>query len=148
MSSSRKRDTHTCCRAFLPVLPVVMTYRGSNPDLPHARHTLYLYTIAVVWIHWINKPEKEELKKNREQVISLEIVFRKLRTRVNFYNICTFTVLIICTKALKGHGDFPKIVISNCAIRSHGSVIRSHGLVIRSFEYDNPFSRIAIRSLE
>ena len=33
------------------------------------------------------------------------------------------------------------IVISNCAIRSHG-------LVIRSFELDNSFSRIAIRSLK
>ena len=33
------------------------------------------------------------------------------------------------------------IVISNCAIRSHG-------LVIRSIELDNPFSRVASRSLE
>ena len=41
-----------------------------------------------------------------------------------------------------------KIVISNCAIRSHGLVIRSHKLEIRSLELDNPFFRIAIRSLE
>ena len=57
------------------------------------------------------------------------------------------------TKVLKGHGDFQKkshkeIVISDCAIRSHGLVIRSHGLVIRSLELDNSVSRIAIRSLE
>ena len=35
------------------------------------------------------------------------------------------------------------IVILNCAIYSHRSVIHSHGLIIRSLELDNPFSRIA-----
>ena len=62
----------------------------------------------------------------------------------------------LCTKALKGHGDFQKmIVIWSCAIRSHGLVIRSLELdnsfsriAIRSLELDNPFFRIATRSLE
>ena len=66
---------------------------------------------------------------------------------------CWNWLMYFCTKALKGHGDFQKkshrwIVISNCAIRSHGLVIRYHGLVIRSVELDNSFSRIAIRSFE
>ena len=43
-----------------------------------------------------------------------------------------------------------KTVQSNYAIRFHGLVNCSHGLVIRSLELaiDNPFSRIAIHSLE
>ena len=47
------------------------------------------------------------------------------------------------------------IIISNCAICSHGLVIRSlildnsfSWIAIRSLKLDNPFSRIAIRSLE
>ena len=46
-------------------------------------------------------------------------------------------------ESLEGTWGFSKkaiiklIVISNCAIRSHGLVIRSHGLVIRSLDLDN-----------
>ena len=57
-------------------------------------------------------------------------------------------VTVLNTKALKGHGYFLKIVISNCAIRSNRLVIRSYGLVIRSLELENSFYRIAIRSIE
>ena len=48
-SSPRTRDTHTCWRAFGSgaVTTFFTTYvcrdQGSNPDLPHARRTLFLY---------------------------------------------------------------------------------------------------------
>ena len=52
------------------------------------------------------------------------------------------------TMGFKKKTNHKLIVISNCAIRSHGLLIRSHGVVIHSLELDNSFSRIAIRSLE
>ena len=48
------RDTHTCCRAFGCVSVTSCFYDlglsrpGIDPDLPHARRTLYLYTIITL----------------------------------------------------------------------------------------------------
>ena len=55
-SSPRTRDTHTCCRAFgneddlheAVLMTEVCADRGSNPDLPHARRTLYLFATAAL----------------------------------------------------------------------------------------------------
>ena len=52
MVISDTRDTHTCCRVLAVELslPVFTTYvcrnRGSYPDLPHTRRTLYLIIIV------------------------------------------------------------------------------------------------------
>ena len=50
--------THTCCRFLeselsLPVLTnYVCPHRGTKPDLPHTRRTLYHYATAANWIRW------------------------------------------------------------------------------------------------
>ena len=68
----------------------------------------------------------------RAEVEELKALHRKEKVRA--FLILKIKKYINGTKALKGYGDLKKkhklIVISNCAIRSHGLVIRSQKLVI------------------
>ena len=60
------------------------------------------------------------------------------------------TFFELSTKTLKGYVDFQnkKNGKGKSLYHSTGLRIRSHGLLIRSLDFNNPLSRIAIRSLD
>ena len=54
-------DTRTWCRPFVFTTQVYLD-RGSNPYLPHARRTLYLYATAAVYLLGL-KDVKRDINK-------------------------------------------------------------------------------------